>query len=377
MEKKKIRVGIIFGGKSSEHEVSLLSAKSVLEALDKEKYEPVLIGVDKNGEWHLRDDDRYLLNAHDPKLIQLGGAKENVAIIPKKEGNSLVGLSLQGLHAPLDVVFPVLHGANGEDGTMQGLLKLAGIPFVGASVLGSAVGMDKDVMKRLLRDAGIAVAKFITFHNFQRPQINFENVADQLGLPFFVKPANAGSSIGISKVKSRDDFLQALDKAFSFDRKILIEEFIEAREIECSVMGNEHPIASLPGEVIASDEFNSWDAKYVDDHCQFVIPVALHADVISQVQALSIQTYQVLCCEGMARVDFFLTPQGKLLVNEINTIPGFTKLSVFPRLWEASGVCYPDLIDQLIHYAIDRHKKEALLKTSFSSEACESAKAIN
>jgi len=362
---KKIRVGIIFGGKSSEHEVSLLSAKTIFEALDKDKYEPVLIGIDKNGEWHLRDAYQYLMHADNPKMVRLHPTNESVALVPKSDGNPLVGLSNKGMQASLDVVFPIVHGTNGEDGTLQGLLKLAGIPFVGASVLGSAVGMDKDVMKRLMRDAGIPVGKFLTFYDFQKEQMRFESIVQELGLPFFVKPANNGSSVGISKVKTKDDYSKAIDLAFSYDRKILIEEFIKGREIECSVMGNEHPIASLPGEVISKGEFNSWDAKYVDDCCTFIIPVPMSAEKLKELHDLVIKTYKVLCCEGMARVDSFLTEEGRFLVNEINTIPGFTKLSVFPRLWEATGVSYSSLVDKLIGLAIERHQKEALLQTSF------------
>lgn len=376
MEKRKIRVGIIFGGKSSEHEVSLLSARTVFEALDKERYEPVLIGIDKDGRWHLRHEASYLLDADNPKKVRLCSAVEHVSIVPAERGTGVLrGLTDKNMELSLDVVFPVLHGLNGEDGTVQGLLKLAGIPFVGAGVLGSAIGMDKDVMKRLLRDAGIPIAPFLTFHDYQRPGIVFEDVADHLGLPFFVKPANSGSSIGVCKVKTREDFIEALDIAFSYDRKILIEEFIRGREIECSVMGNDSPIASLPGEVIAHDEFNSWDAKYVDDCCRFIIPVPLEAAQQEAVQALAKKTYQVLCCEGMARVDCFLTEEGKFLVNEINTIPGFTSLSVFPRLWQASGISYRDLVDRLIGYAIERHQREGFLKTSF--ESFDAAKALD
>lgn len=362
---KKIRVGIIFGGKSSEHEVSLLSAKTIYEALDKEKYEPVLIGIDKNGEWHLRDAYQYLMHADNPKRVRLHGAQENVALVPKADGNPLVGLSNKEMKAPLDVVFPIVHGTNGEDGTLQGLLKLAGIPFVGASVLGSAVGMDKDVMKRLLREAGLPVCKFLTFYDFQRPQMKFEEIVKEFGLPFFVKPANNGSSVGISKVKSSDDYERAMDLAFSYDRKILIEEFVKGREIECSVMGNEHPIASLPGELLSKEEFNSWDAKYVDDCCTFMIPAPLEPEQIKAVQELAIKTYKVLCCEGLGRVDSFLTEEGRFVVNEINTLPGFTKLSVFPRLWEATGVSYGDLVENLIDLALARHEKESRLQTAY------------
>lgn len=365
---KKIRVGIIFGGKSAEHEVSLLSAKTVYDALDKTRYEPVLIGVDKKGQWHLREEDRFIEHAHDPKKVRLHEGKEEVALIPKQTRTELVGLSSKENQDPLDVVFPIIHGTNGEDGTIQGLLKLADIPFVGASVLGSAIGMDKDVAKRLLRDAGLPIAKFITVYDWNKNEILFEQVVEELGLPFFVKPANCGSSVGVSKVKSKEDFARSMNKAFLYDRKVLIEEFIKGREIECSVLGNDHPIASLPGEVIARDEFNSYDAKYVDDCCTFIIPVPLPKEVIENLHAIAIKAYKVLCCEGMARVDCFLKDDGQFVINEINTIPGFTKLSVYPRLWEASGIPYSELVDRLIQLALERHNKEKQIKTTFSEE---------
>jgi D-alanine-D-alanine ligase len=352
---KKIRVGILFGGKSSEHEVSLLSAKNVIDALDKEKYEPVLVGIDKNGEWHLRDGYQFLLHAEDPKMIQLHGSKGNVALIPKENGNQLVSLSGNDHHAPVDVVFPVLHGSYGEDGTIQGLLKMADIPFVGAGVLGSAVGMDKDVMKRL----------FITCYSHE--QVNFEEVVETIGLPMFVKPANTGSSVGVAKVKNKDQFLKAIEDAFLYDRKVIIEQYIPGREIECSVLGNEEPVASLPGEVIPQHEFYSYEAKYIDEFgAKFQIPVPLQPDLIRRIQHLSIQAFKVLCCEGMARVDFFLQENGDLYINEINTIPGFTKISMYPKLWEVSGLPYPELVDRLIQLALDRHRKERKIKTEYN-----------
>lgn len=353
---KKIRVGVVFGGKSFEHEVSLLSAKNVIDAIDPKKYEVVLIGIDKNGEWHVRENEQYLANAHHPKLVQFSGSKKSIAIVPAEEGKQSI-----------DVIFPVLHGPNGEDGTVQGLLKLANIPFVGAGVLGSAIGMDKDVMKRLLRDAHIPTAKFICIHNHQLYMWSFEKLKKELGLPFFVKPANAGSSVGISKVKEESDFSAAIRSAFQYDRKILVEEFIEGREIECSVLGNEHPIVSLPGEVVTdATEFHSYEAKYVDGSgAIFKLPVQLPPDILSKVQTISIQAYQVLCCEGMARVDLFLKKNGDVIVNEINTIPGFTKLSVYPKLWEASGIPLPELIDRLIQLALEKHEKEKRIQTTF------------
>lgn len=339
-----------------EHEVSLLSAKNVIDTLDRNKYEVFLIGIDKNGEWHLRDNNQYLADAHHPKLVQFAGNKQPISVVPTEDGKQVV-----------DVIFPVLHGPNGEDGTVQGLLKLANIPFVGAGVLGSAIGMDKDVMKRLLRDAKIPIAKFLCIHSHQLHTWSFEKVKGELGLPFFVKPANAGSSVGITKVKGESDFAAAIQKAFQYDRKILIEEFIEGREIECSVLGNEHPIVSLPGEVITdTTEFNSYEAKYVDGSgAIFKLPIELPPDILSKVQTTALNAYQVLCCEGMARVDLFLKKNGEVIVNEINTIPGFTKLSVYPKLWEATGISLPELIDRLIQLALEKHSKEKHIQTTF------------
>lgn len=358
---KKIRVGVLFGGKSAEHEISLLSAKSIIEALDREKYEVVLIGIDKNGEWHLREGGEYLLHTHDPKKILLQESTQAVALIPKDNGKQLVSLSPCGDAQAIDVVFPILHGTFGEDGTVQGLLKLAGIPFVGAGVLGSAIGMDKDVMKRLLREAGIPIAKFLVYT--QNQPIDFEEVKARLGLPFFIKPANLGSSIGISKVHSEETFHTALAAAFEYDNKILIEECILGRELECSVLGNECPIASLPGEVIPQHEFYSYEAKYLDEQgALFQIPVGLRIEVQEKVQVLAVQAYRALCCEGMGRVDFFLRENGEIYVNEINTIPGFTKISMYPKLWEASGLSFGELVDRLITLALDRFEKEKKLQ---------------
>ncbi|MBS0621253.1 MAG: D-alanine--D-alanine ligase [Verrucomicrobia bacterium] len=346
---KKIRLGILFGGKSAEHEVSLASAKSIVDALDKSKYEIALIGIDKEGSWHYRNVESYLMHAEDPKQIRLHGEKELV---------HFSGDQLQP-SAPLDVIFPVLHGTHGEDGTVQGLLKLANIPFVGADVLGSAVGMDKDVMKRLLRDAKIPIPRFLTVHLRDKTHLCFEQIVAELGLPFFVKPANAGSSVGIAKVKQESDFLPAIEGAFAHDRKILIEEAIVGREIECAVLGNDHPIASLPGEIIPLREFYSYEAKYIDaEGARLEFPANLSEELIAKVQKMAIEVYQVLCVEGMARIDFFLKDNGELLLNEINTIPGFTKISMYPKLWEVSGLPYPDLLDRLIELALERHHRQ-------------------
>src|SRR3989344_7143081 len=290
MEKqRKIRVGILFGGKSAEHEVSLRSAKNVYEALDKEKYEPVLIGIDKRGKWLLEDRSRFLLENGNAGQEEKG---ESVALVPQSDG-AVTNLERPGAGEKIDVVFPVLHGTFGEDGTVQGLLKLANIPFVGAGVLGSAVGMDKDVMKRLLRDAGIPIGKFLTLKEKDIP--TYEAVVKNLGLPFFIKPANMGSSVGVSKVSEKKDFNKAIREAFKYDRKILIEENIKGREIECAVLGNDNPIASVPGEVTSNHDFYSYEAKYIDEHgAALEIPAKLPEDIVKKVQELAIKTFKTL-----------------------------------------------------------------------------------
>jgi len=318
----KKKVGILFGGKSAEHEISLLSAKNVFDAIDKSKFDPVLVKIDKTGKWQVTDVFQF------------------------------------------DVVFPILHGPFGEDGTIQGFLKLADIPYVGTAVLGSAVGMDKDVMKRLFRDAGIPIGKFLSVKYCEK-QLSFAEAEAALGSPFFIKPANMGSSVGISKVRSEAEYTAALNEAFQYDTKIIIEEFIPGREIECAVLGNEEPAASLPGEIIPAHDFYSYDAKYLDEKgASLQIPARLDEAATKRIQELAIKVFQVLCCEGLSRVDFFLKDSGEIIVNEINTMPGFTKISMYPKMWEACGVSYTALITRLIELAVDRFEKEQKLKTS-------------
>ncbi|MDA7946180.1 MAG: D-alanine--D-alanine ligase [Hyphomicrobiaceae bacterium] len=360
----KIRVGILFGGKSAEHEVSLQSAKNVAEAIDRDKYDVALIGIDKTGKWLLPNQSTFLLNATDPKLIEMNREdEERVALVPQS-GGALTDITAGGTHSSVSVVFPILHGPFGEDGTVQGLLKLAGVPFVGAGVLGSAVGMDKDVMKRLLRDAGIPIAKFMVFR--RGDILDFDAVHDALGLPVFVKPANLGSSVGVHKVVDAASFERAAKDAFGYDTKILVEEFVEGRELECSVLGNTEPIASVVGEILPSHEFYSYEAKYIDEQgAALEIPADISDDASKNIRDVAIRTFQVLECEGLARVDCFLKSDGEVIVNEINTIPGFTKISMYPRLWEASGISYPELINRLIELALERHEREQTLKTSY------------
>jgi D-alanine-D-alanine ligase len=361
---RKIRVGILFGGRSAEHEVSLQSAKNILDAIDTNKYEVVPIGIDKKGQWHLHEESRFVLPAAESALPALAEEGGNLALIPGERDEQLVALSGQQSLGPLDVIFPVLHGPFGEDGTVQGLLKLANVAFVGAGVLGSAVGMDKDVMKRLLRDAGIPTARFIAVSRYSSKGIGFDDARGRLGLPLFVKPANLGSSVGISKVKDRQEFERAVREAFQYDHKILLEECIQGREIECSVLGNDNPIASVPGEILPRHEFYSYEAKYLDENGAVLeIPAKLPPETSERIRQLAIKTFSELCCEGMARVDFFLRKGEEIIVNEINTIPGFTRISMYPKLWEATGISYSELIDRLIQLALERFEREKRLKT--------------
>jgi len=362
--RKRIRVGILFGGKSAEHEVSIQSAKNIVNAINKEKFEPVLIGIDKAGGWHPLDSPQSLLNSG--TSLPIRNLPDNVQSMTllKRGGGLPIKMRISNTLEDLDVVFPVLHGPFGEDGTVQGLLRLLDIPFVGAGVPGSAIGMDKDVTKRLLRDAKIPTARFIVVKKDCFPK--YEEVKEELGSPIFIKPANAGSSVGISRVSAKSEYAKALKNAFDFDRKILVEEAIDGREIECSVLGNESPIASVPGEIVTKHDFYSYDAKYVDKNgATIVIPAKVPSATSKNIQDLAIKAFKVLECEGMCRVDFFLKRDGALLVNEINTIPGFTNISMYPKLWEASGIPYSQLIERLINLALERHQKEQKLKTSY------------
>lgn len=363
MTDKKLKVGILFGGKSAEHEVSLQSAKNVAEAIDRDKYDVALIGISKSGDWLLPDQSRFLLNAADPKLIQLNSENPaSVALVPQS-GGELSNLSGGGVHSSIDVVFPILHGPFGEDGTVQGLLKLAGVPFVGSGVVGSAAGMDKDVMKRLLRDAGIPIARSVTFRHGD--VLDFEAISTEIGLPMFVKPANMGSSVGVHKVSGRDTFDEAVQDAFAYDTKILIEEFVDGRELECAVLGNLQPEASVVGEIKPSHDFYSYEAKYIDEHgAGLEIPADIPDTVSGRIRELAVRTFQALECEGLGRVDCFLKSDGEIIVNEINTMPGFTQISMYPRLWEASGISYTDLISRLIELGMERFDREQKLKTS-------------
>lgn len=366
---KKMKVGVVFGGKSAEHEVSLQSAKNIVEAMDREKYDPVLIGIDKSGKWHINDQSSYLMNADNPKLIQLNKSNDHVAVVPGEMEEQFIHAENGEALEQLDVIFPIVHGTLGEDGSLQGMLRIANIPYVGPDVLSSSICMDKDIAKRLMAGAGINVAKGKAFTHAQREQINFEALLEELGEPMFIKPANQGSSVGVSKVSTKEEFEQAIDVAFEYDHKIIIEETLIGREIELSVLGNETPNVSLPGEILPKTEFYSYESKYIDeDGAELAIPANIPNDVTEQMQGVAIDAFQTLQCEGLARVDFFLTDDGDIYVNEVNTLPGFTKISMYPKLWEVSGVEYTDLISKLIELAIERHERQAKLKSSVWDE---------
>ena len=364
---RRLRVGVLFGGESAEHEVSLQSARNVIEAIDPERWEVVLIGIDRGGRWHLAESSRFLLDGSDPRRIRLGPADRDVALVPGNRSD-LVSLDAGEPLDRLDVVFPVLHGPMGEDGTVQGLLRLAHMPFVGPDVLGSAIGMDKDVSKRLLRDAGIPIAPFRTATSGEAPP-DFDEVVRELGSPVFVKPANMGSSVGVAKASTAAELERALEEAFGFDHKVLLESFVRGREIECAVLGNAHPEASVPGEIVPRHEFYSYEAKYLDaEGAELKIPADLDPDTSDRVRDLAVRTFRTLCCEGMARVDLFLADGGEILVNEINTIPGFTRISMYPKLWAATGVSYRELIDRLLGLALERAERQRGLRSAIALE---------
>jgi D-alanine-D-alanine ligase len=366
----KTRVIILFGGRSAEHEVSLLSARNVFLALDRDRFEPLLVGIDKQGHWRVEPEQTLLSASGDPRLLKLVAAGQELAVPvhPPTGGTTLLDASRPILGAD-DVVFPVLHGTYGEDGTVQGLLELADVAYVGPGHLGSAVGMDKDVTKRLLAQAGIPVVpwRIITAHAMKKDRAACLALAAELGFPLFVKPANAGSSVGVSKVKGTAELESALRLALEFDTKVLVEAGVNAREIECAVLGNEEPQASIPAEIVVHhrDGFYSYDAKYVDaDGADAKIPAEISPETTARVRELAVRTFQALELAGMSRVDFFLDRNtGDLFVNEVNTIPGFTAISMYPKLWEASGVSIKALVSRLIDLAIDRRRARRALKT--------------
>jgi D-alanine-D-alanine ligase len=395
---KKLRVGILFGGRSGEHEVSLLSAASVFKAIDKDKYEVVPIGITKEGRWvtaadaerllsgaadkSVRPTQEHHLRAGDPEAtpgaaVLATGEAVVVPPEPQQHGGALAPFQTDVLSRRaadrainVDVIFPVLHGTFGEDGTIQGLLELADLPYVGAGVLGSAAGMDKDVMKSLFRSAGLPIVKHVTFLRSEwedEPKKVQKLVESKLKYPVFVKPANLGSSVGISKAHDRKELGPAIEEAAKFDRKIVVEEGVggtkeKAREIECAVLGNDRPQASIPGEIVPSAEFYDYRAKYLDEGSQLIIPAELSQAETKKVQELAIAAFKAVDCSGLARVDFLMDPGSgkarKIYLNEINTMPGFTSISMYPKLWAATGVPYPELIEKLIELGLERHAEK-------------------
>jgi len=354
--KKIVKVAVIFGGKSAEHKVSLRSAKNIVAALNKDKYEPVLVGIDNNGKWHYHGNAMQLLYSDDPSKIEMNAVMP-VVLSQNSDEHSIVSKTGQLINS-IDVIFPVLHGTYGEDGAIQGFAKLANLPCVGPGILGSAIGMDKDVMKRLLRDADIGIADFVTARASNPREFNYSELAKRFGTTLFVKPANMGSSVGISKVESESDFEEALDLAFQFDNKVIIEEQIVGREIECSVLGNENPTVSIPGEIIPVDGFYSYERKYLDEHgAALEIPANLTEAQTKSIQDLALQTYICLELDGMSRVDVFLKVNDQIIVNEVNTLPGFTEISMYPSLWGHEGKNIETLVDELIQFAIKKHKQ--------------------
>lgn len=366
--KNKIRVGVIFGGRSAEHEVSLVSAASIIHALNKDKYEVLPIGITAEGRWLFSKDAVSLLK----EKSTFSHLPEHV-LTPDPQQERLVPIGKNKLAAvaqSVDVFFPILHGTYGEDGSIQGLFELADVPYVGAGVLASAIGMDKVVQKQLLQHADIPVAPFVSFlyaEYLAGEKKWISLIQKKLSYPCFVKPANLGSSIGISKAKSREQLKEAIVLAAQYDRKIIVEKGINhAREIECSVLGNDHPIVSMPGEVIPSNEFYDYDAKYVDGKSTAIIPAKLPKAMVKKIQKYAIETYRVLDCEGMARVDFLVQRNNKqAYVSELNTIPGFTSISMYPKMWEASGLSCGALLDRLIRLALDRHAAKRKLQTHY------------
>ena len=358
---KRRRVAVLFGGRSAEHEVSCLSARSVIDALDPARTEVIPIGITREGRWHRVAGPPALPSetGRMPEITEASGSVVELAA----EGTSTEIVGADGSREPIDVVFPVLHGPYGEDGTVQGLLELAGVPYVGAGVLGSAIGMDKDVQKRLFLAAGLPVGPYEAVREpvwIDDPE-SVEAAAEALGYPLFAKPATLGSSVGVSKLHGPQDLAGGLDEAFRYARDALLEKAAEgAREIECAVLGNDDPVASVAGEIVPEGhEFYDYEAKYLDEHgAELVIPADLKPGVLEDVQRLAVAAFAAVKCAGMARVDFFLLGEDELWLNELNTIPGFTSISMYPKLWEASGLSYRELVERLLDLAVERHEAE-------------------
>ena len=369
--RRKLRVGLIFGGRSAEHEVSLTSAQGIMRAIDKEKYTVVPIGITKEGRWLASGDPWQALSSgivteSTPAALLAEPTQRGLMCLEEgEEENRLTAVRL----SRIDVLFPVLHGPYGEDGTIQGLLELAGLPYVGAGVAASAVGMDKALFKDIMRAHGLPVAPYLVIKRQtwdQQPEAVLDRIEAEIGYASFVKPANLGSSVGITKAHNRQELRAALDEAARYDRKLVVEVAVDAREIEVSVLGNDQPAASVPGEIVPCNEFYDYAAKYVDQDSQLLIPAPIPAETAERARQLAIRAFLAIDCAGMARVDFLLDrPTGELYLSELNTIPGFTQISMFSRLWEATGLSYTDLISRLIDLALERHTDKSRSATSY------------
>jgi D-alanine-D-alanine ligase len=362
MASRKLGIAVLFGGRSGEHEVSLASARSIMQAMDKSKYDIYPIGIDKVGRW---------LTSGDPMALLSSGSTSPTtdALTLSENSRELVPGISRARFPDVDVVFPVLHGTFGEDGTVQGLLELADLPYVGSGVLGSSLGLDKVAMKGVLSAHSLPVVEYLPLLARRWRQDAdgvIEEVEARFHYPVFVKPANLGSSVGVTKAHNRQELCQGLDLAARYDRKLLVERAVNAREIECSVLGNDEPIASVLGEVVPCNEFYDYRAKYIDDASELLIPAPLSEEVAQRVRDLAVRTFQALDSAGLARVDFFVCrDNGEIYINELNTMPGFTSISMYPKLWEASGIPYPELIDRLIALALERHREKQSLERSY------------
>ncbi len=353
---KKTKVGILCGGQSEEHQISLLSAKNIIEAIDKKRFEISVFGIDRSGGWTALKSENFLLHPDQPDQIHFitqTNEKSHCTVFSEKQKAHSLNQALP-LLADIDVVIPALHGPNGEDGSIQGFLKTLGLPYVGCEVLGSAMCMDKDITKKILLNASLPVCKYLLARkNSSVP--SYQEAQNLLGPTLFIKPCNMGSSVGVSKASNETDYKKALDLAFKHDRKVIIEEAIEGRELEIAILGNSNPKATVVGEVIPTNEFYSYEAKYLDSEgAQLAIPAEVPSEIAAQMSDMAIKAFLELECQGLARCDFFLTKSNELLINEVNTFPGFTKISQYPKLWEASGVSYQNLISELIELAIKK-----------------------
>ncbi|MGZ3714178.1 MAG: D-alanine--D-alanine ligase family protein [Ktedonobacterales bacterium] len=370
---KKLRVGVIFGGRSGEHEVSVASAASVMEALDKEKYEVVPIGITHEGRWLAGADPRRMIAG---VAMEASGEQDTdvtaVTITGDPTRHGLVPADGATAPAPLDIVIPVLHGTYGEDGTLQGLLEMAGVPYAGAGVLGAALGMDKEKAKMVFQAAGLPVVPWVVArrHEYERePEALCERIEARFGYPIFVKPANMGSSVGVGKAHDRNELRDVLAMALEYDRKVVVEPGVNCRELECAVLGNDEPIGSVVGEVVPSNEFYDYRAKYVDNASRLYIPAELPQALAESVRRMAVEAFLALDLSGLARVDFFLDKDtNQIYVNEVNTMPGFTQISMYPKLWEASGIPYPELLDRLIQLGSERYAEKQRNRTSYSPE---------